>query len=356
MSDKIKLVKGIFFLFMIFVNFGPLFSQDVHFSQFDVAPSKINPAHTGNYTGDWRFINTYRTQWFVISKPYVTATISYDHHFYFHNDILSSGILFLSDRSGNLGLTTNQFYLNQAYQKNIGNHTTHIGFQLGYVWKKLSFKNLTYPEQFDMGTGYFSNQLPDSEPALDVSTSYWDVNTGIVWNRNYGKVRPEAGIALFHINYPNVLFGEDFTISTGADKNQKELQMRKVFHTKTEIIFNKTFSLIPCFGYMGQGSANEIIAGAIWKHNVQKENKPASNKLNSILAAVYMRNGFKRNFDAIILGTGINFDKMSVLLSYDCTLSKLSMAANTLGAFEISLIYTAISTRHSNRFVPDYRF
>jgi len=356
MNCKDICAKLVLALIFILIDCNILFAQDAHFSQFDASPNTMNPAHTGNYIGDWRFVNTYRSQWFAIPKPYMTITMAYDHQFYFHNDVLSSGIIFMGDRSGALGLTTNRFCITQAYQKKIGKHVTHLGFQLGYTRRRISAGNFTYPEQFDMSTGYFNSQLPSSEPAMDISASHWDVNTGILWNRNYGRIRPEIGIALYHINYPSVLFGEDFTSTSGAGKSEKEIQIRKVVHGKTECMINERYSLIPCFGYMGQGSANEVIAGAIWKHNIIKENSMEDNKINSILFSLYIRDGHKRNFDALIFGLGMNFRKSALRFSYDCTLSKLSVATSTLGAFELSFIYTAISTRHTNGFVPDFRF
>jgi len=38
-------------------------AQDIHFSQFQVAPMNYNPALAGQFDGDLRFIANQRTQW-----------------------------------------------------------------------------------------------------------------------------------------------------------------------------------------------------------------------------------------------------------------------------------------------------
>jgi len=40
-----------------------LHAQDIHYSQFDRSPLNINPALTGLFKGDLRFIGNYRSQW-----------------------------------------------------------------------------------------------------------------------------------------------------------------------------------------------------------------------------------------------------------------------------------------------------
>ena len=47
-------------------------AQDIHFSQFHAAPVLLNPALTGAFGGEARFIANYRSQWQEIPVPYVT--------------------------------------------------------------------------------------------------------------------------------------------------------------------------------------------------------------------------------------------------------------------------------------------
>ena len=53
-------------------------SQDIHFSQFNVAPMVYSPASTGLFDGDVRFIANQRSQWRAVTIPYNTIGASVD--------------------------------------------------------------------------------------------------------------------------------------------------------------------------------------------------------------------------------------------------------------------------------------
>jgi hypothetical protein len=64
-------------------------AQDVHFSQYYAAPLSMNAACTGFYSGDWRAMGIYRSQWKSVSVPYITQAFAFDHQWYIHTENLS---------------------------------------------------------------------------------------------------------------------------------------------------------------------------------------------------------------------------------------------------------------------------
>ena len=49
-------------LFAIFITgTSTLFAQDIHFSQFNQAPARLNPALTGAFKGSYRIAGIYRS-------------------------------------------------------------------------------------------------------------------------------------------------------------------------------------------------------------------------------------------------------------------------------------------------------
>ncbi|MBL7898554.1 MAG: type IX secretion system membrane protein PorP/SprF, partial [Crocinitomicaceae bacterium] len=53
------------------------FAQDIHFSQFDMAPLQQNPAMAGALYGVEANIN-YKDQWRTVGAPYKTFAFGYD--------------------------------------------------------------------------------------------------------------------------------------------------------------------------------------------------------------------------------------------------------------------------------------
>ena len=53
-------------------------AQDIHFTNFRMAPVSVNPAFTGSFKGTYRISSIYRDQWRSIgnSSPYTTPFIS----------------------------------------------------------------------------------------------------------------------------------------------------------------------------------------------------------------------------------------------------------------------------------------
>src|ERR1051325_1407398 len=145
--------------FVLSMQYFDAKTQDIHFSQFYATPLTLNPAYTGNFTGDWRLAGIYRDQWRAISPAMMTAAASFDKIFTVFNHDISAGAVLVHDRSGDAKLNVTKIFLSGAYHLKISKHTLSGGLQLGFVDKRIDNSALTFPEQFDESTGYFNSQL-----------------------------------------------------------------------------------------------------------------------------------------------------------------------------------------------------
>jgi len=316
------------------------FSQDIHFSQFYYSPLSLNPANTGHFEGDWRISNNYRTQWGSISIPYNTISIGFDKTFYFHSQKIGGGIFFVNDNSGNAHLSVNKIFLSGAYHNEYKGHNLHAGIQIGFVVKSFG-GDVTYPSQYDRGIGGFNNQLPNNETALNDNLSYPDINFGLMWSKRFGKIEPEAGYTVFHINNPK----ESFT----DVKNR--LPLRHVFHVGTKIDLNQKFFVKPRLLYMNHKRAGDMIIGANFGYNLPVNNY----KMESLFFGPHFRTILNKA-DALIFALGINFKNIDIGISYDVNISPLQVASSGAGALEFSLIYRSRSSVPNKVAIPCDRF
>ena len=133
---------------------------------------------------------------------------------------------------------------------------------------------------------------------------------------------------MHHINQP--------TISLMGDDGER-LYSRWSGHAGGQLPVNENFSLLPGVLVMQQGPAFETDFGM----NVRYSN----NDLNEVAmrAGLWGRLGNKLDkgiqMDAVTVAAMLEMNRWMLGLSYDITVSSLSIANNSRGAFEVSLTY-----------------
>jgi hypothetical protein len=65
-------------MILLFVFMPKLQAQDIHWSQFQSSPLNLNPALSGFFDGDYRFVLNHRNQWKSVTTPYNTFSGSID--------------------------------------------------------------------------------------------------------------------------------------------------------------------------------------------------------------------------------------------------------------------------------------
>lgn len=330
-----KLLHHFTFFFLslfLIVERRTLFAQDIHLLQFNSSPQNLNPAQTGLFNGDWRFVGNYRTQWAAIPVPYNTYSISTDTRLNtlpqsiankFPNGTPALGLIINSDQAGDSKLRTTQIYLSAAYIKKLTKDSTHfisLGIQPGISNKNFNTSALTFDSQYD-GTKYNSG-LSTGENFNNTSITYFDVGAGAAyyWQKTPRK-KVNIGFSAFHLNTPKQSFFNNTNVRLNVKTNISGI---------AEIPVTSRVSILPSFLYQHQGTFHETILGVFGKYYLAP--------INGMVTAVSLGTFF-RTKDAFVLLANMDYKNFNVGISYDINTSNLSVATNNRGAFELSVIY-----------------
>ena len=312
--------------------------QDIHFSQFNLAPLNLNPAMTGSFNGDYRIAGNHRNQWSSVTIPYRTFGLSLEK-----NKVLvepfSAGLQINQDRAGDSRFSTFQVNLSGSYLFKFKDtsHFLTTGVQIGITNRNLDYNPLSFDAQYN---GYqYDPTLPNLENFSRNSRTYPNLNFGIGHFFVKEKINIQSGLAIFNLTAPKQSFYND---------NNIRLDPRLVVHSKGVLKINNKFNLLPGLLWMKQGKHQELIL------NMETEYILANfmRTYRSIWAGLSYR-----NIDALFLTAGMNYDNWKIGLSYDINISKLVPASMLRGGFEIAIIYIIDKTPIEmiiHRICPDY--
>lgn len=316
-------------------------AQDVHFSMYDFAPLSLNAAETGYFEGDWRGVVNFREQWKSLGDPFQSVAASYDQNLYFLPGQFSAGFLFVSDRSGSIGLNHNRFLVSLAYKKETPTWDCSAGIQIGAVVKSFGLDGATFPEQYNDNIGSFDSSLPLSEQDLGNQTTYFDMNLGGLVVRKFATGKVKLGVSAHHLNAPDVSFFD----------NQDNLSPRTNAYIQVEKDLANSLFVRPMLLMSWHNKAQKVlIGGDVGLYT------PNSDFVQEIFLGVDVRDGFDRNGDACIASMGFAINDFRVGMAYDVNYSSLKNQTNNRGAIELSLIYISPSTAIKKITIPCDRY
>jgi len=334
-------MKNKYTFFVLFVLYSLLCTnteaQDVHFSQFWMAPLAQNPAAAGA-TKDMQAVINYKDQWSSVASPYKTYDISFDMRVNkknAKNGYLAVGAYIFNDKAGDGQIGTFQGNFALAYHVFLNKHNTlGAGIMGGFAQRSINFNSLEWANQYN-GAAYNSS-LPSKEPQVNNSITYPDASAGIIWtyNKKEGyisgndRLSADAGIAVYHLNTPAYSFYH----------TSEKLDMKFVVHGNALVgIKNSNISLVPGFLYYIQGSSQQLEIGSMVRYTISEESK-YTGFINSSAFSLGLH---YRNNDALIASMLYEKGPIAVGLSYDVNISGLKTASNGRGGFEISLRYVS---------------
>lgn len=317
------------------------FSQDIHFSQFNMNPVYLNPALTGNHACDWRFTANQRSQWRSVSRPYNTIAISAENREGWIIPGLYHAVNLFHDAAGDGNYRTLEFNLSTAYQIYLDNDSIHSvtpGLQMGVNHRNINFSLLSFDNQFN--GNYYDPTLPTQENFGASKRTGFNMALGAIY-----AFRPEyrkevvAGIGWFNIpTIKQSFYGDDLI----------KRDRRVVIHAKAQYPLNFEWDIMPALFMQFQGKYKEIIFGTNARYLI----KDRKGELLAPYAGVWFRNQ-----DAAYLTAGIEYNKWKAGVSYDINFSKLTPASNLRGGLEFSLQYILCVFKPKDiqhRICPDY--
>ena len=343
--------KYLFLIGNIIILESAVFSQDLHFSQYNENPSLVNPALTGaNYV--MRASVVYKDQWRSVTVPYKTYGASYEMKLKASNwdkvdpyktktfkrsfSRLAAGVSFYSDKAGDGNMGTNQVNFSLASFIKSGEHGSFaLGLQGGLVQKTVDYSKFVFSNQYN-GTGYDPN-LATGEHYGAQSFSYPDFAAGLNWH--YSKeessigenntLKGNIGFSMYHINKPK----QKFLLGTS-----EKLFSKYILHGQFLFgIPNSNVALDPSFMCQVQGPDKEILAGMMVKYYFRDDSKYTGYvKKNSIGFG-----GYYRVQDAVIVNLLLEFGQYAVGFSYDVNVSGLTKVSTLRGGPELTIRFNS---------------
>ncbi|MES2589789.1 MAG: PorP/SprF family type IX secretion system membrane protein [Bacteroidota bacterium] len=311
-----------YFIFFLFCFLGTiLLAQDVHWSQFNDNPLYVNPANSGNFKGNNRFIANYRDQWRSVTKPFQTFSFSYDSH-YKKNQNIGLGFLLLNDSDGDGKFKTFELQIMPSLRKFLTKDSAHqliSGIQLAFNHRQFTFPNFYFDEQYN-GINYDEN-LPITEELVTSKQNNLSLGAGLLYEyRINRKQNLQLGFSAFNLNQPNQgFYGETV-----------KRDIRLTFFSKIRFNLNQKLDLFPSLLCQIQGTYRELVFGTHLKYCLKNDLKA----YKAISAGIYYRKK-----DAYILNLALDINRWKLGFSYDINFSNLKPASASRGGFELSLKY-----------------
>ena len=325
------------------MKFIVVVSQDIHFSQFYMAPMIINPGLAGAEF-DTRAVLQYRDQWRSVSTPYTTFQGSYDMRFKTSSSqkgFFGAGVVLLGDVAGDSKMGTTLANLSGSYhvylQKNM---TLGVGVQGGAFQRSFDETSLKWGNQYE--SGQYNGSVLSNETLSDNGNRFVksDLSAGITFNYQKGNstissgdhFNVAAGVAFKHINNPSYTY----SIIQSDDRLYRKL----VSHVNIEYgIVNTNIILNPALLYMSQGPSQDVFGGLNVTYKLQDESKVTGLKKASSVTV----GGFYRNKDAFVTTFMVQYSKYSFGASYDINSSPLTKISRGRGAIEFFFRYVTPS-------------
>lgn len=308
------------------------YGQDIHFSQWSMAPLVQNPAMPGAIN-HFEAYGNYRTQWKSVSTPYKTFAASILSRINKGNSRKGhwgAGAMFYSDNAGDGNLKSVGGSASLVHHVKLSKYEKlGLGLSGGFGQRSVNYDQFQWGSQYN-GLNYDPN-APVGEYFPKNSFGFLDLSSGIVYsfNNTAGLINVTSnnfkqghiGLSVQHLNRPNYSF-----LETGD-----RLKMKWTLHGEMLLSIKHTpLALQPGFQMYQQGTSREIIAGSLIRLELLPDSKYTGfYKGGGIFGGVYYRVN-----DALIFSGMLQLGQYTFGFSYDMNTSKLVAASGGRGAME----------------------
>jgi type IX secretion system PorP/SprF family membrane protein len=336
-------------IFLFVFSFGLLINvsaQDFHYSMFTMSPLTLNPALTGNFTGDLRIVNNYRMQWGSIAKPFTTYSFGGDMPLARRDkrkaspDFFAVGINVNVDKAGSTSLVNNQFSATGSYNKSldgVGATFFSIGFQAALDQRSINLGATSWDMQFD-GLNYDPSLASGESSLPNDHYLFGDYTAGVAISSVANeRFKMSGGASVGHLGRPQIQF------LGGKDK----LFMKFGLHYSAQVALgqNSNAWLLPQVQFVQQGPARLINMGLGMKFKMQER----SHYTNYQNDRAFSIGGMYRLGDAFSVYARVDIGPIGAAFNYDINVSQLTTASQGKGALEFMLIYTGIYSGKNTR-------
>ncbi|NND32915.1 MAG: PorP/SprF family type IX secretion system membrane protein [Saprospiraceae bacterium] len=326
---RVNTLIVIAFLFLV----PNLSGQDIHLSHIHASPTYINPAMTGLFNGDLRFIANYRSQWNTFTNGFNTflgsADMKLNQGFGLQDDV-AAGFQVTSDKAGDLNFSTSSANFTLSYLKalnGIGDHFVTFGISNGIVQNRLDLSNLRV---FDDDPYLTSTEFSPQR-------TYYDLSAGAAW---FAPLRRQdflyLGGSIFHLNQALVSFKR----GDQAPDPGSNLIPRYILHGGASIRVSQNATLKPSFIFFDQHPHREFNFGSFVK--ITRETRSYLRPEYAFYAGFWFRWSIKDgefNRDALIASLRYDLRNTVFSFSFDLNISPLAKASKGFGGPELSIMH-----------------
>lgn len=302
-------------------------AQDLNFSQFYEQPLLRNPALSGLFKGDLRVSGAFRDQWGSITVPFRTTSMSMEYKMQANSaeDVITIGTQLAVDAAGDIRLKRTSFLPSLNFHKSLSgerNEYLSLAFMGGLVSSQFDASKMKLGDQFRNGSYDPSN--PTAQQVVAGGYQYWDAAAGLCYSNslnNGGNFYVAAGI--HHFTRPKIS-------STTTNNEVSFLYPRLTANIGINTPISDQARITLFADYYKQGANQQILGGAMFGLDLSRE----GDEPYAIYAGSFLRVG-----DALIPMLKMDMQAVSIGLSYDVNISRLKVASNWRGGFELSMVY-----------------
>jgi type IX secretion system PorP/SprF family membrane protein len=326
------------FLFVFILFASSVKAQDIHFSQFFLAPMNMSPAYMGIISHSEANLN-YKTQWRSVTVPFKTFGASVSSRVFNkrsksgQRSFDAAGIGFFNDVAGDGSFGSLIVSGNFAHHFQLSK-TISLGAGLMAGMGQRSVDQTKFQTGAQYSLGAYQPALSNGENFVNQRKLFFDGGAGIVIHRQDVKSRNRPqhdqslrftlGITAFHINQPQISF-----LGSG-----EKLAIRYLTFGMAEFpLGTSSVSLVPAYQLSFQGPSTEFVFGGLVRYSI-KNGTAFTGFSQSKAIALGVFNRFK---DAISVSALLEFDRYGLGLCYDINTSSLTLASQGRGGLEISI-------------------
>lgn len=305
---------------LFFLTFSQ--AQDIHFTQFNMSPLTLNPAHTGAFYGSFRIGAIYRTQYFNVPDfaAFKTPNLLIDAPIikgFRDKDWVGVGLNIFQDEAGDLELTVGAFMGSVAYHFALdkeGQSVLTLGVQAGFMSR--SFANSMAAQ----------TEVMETLPTDSDTRNFFNLNSGLMLRTPLTQMSLlEVGVAGFNLTQPdNVL----------SNSTTSKYQFRLDAHARLKNYLTETFTLTPTLLYKNMGQASQFAAQVMAGLEIDPE------KQIDINAGLGYRFA---NLSSLELLFGLDWGDFKAGVGYDLGLTSYATGGGPTrpGAVEFAVSYIA---------------
>lgn len=343
--------------FVGLISFTANAQLDIHFSQFYMSPTNLNPAMTGVMNCNIRLTANYRNQWASVTgfeNSFNTYSASYDQRIPVGRyDYFGVGLTLWGDVSGTSRFTTNTAKLSGSYAKRMGgyrneSHYLVVGADAGVSQRSIDFLALRWGTQHN-GEGGF-DPTADSQETGNFDRDnfvFADLSAGLMWfsvldeNNSFF-----IGGAYSHLNRANISFN---------GQGEETLFTKITIHAGGEFSgAGSRIAIVPNIVTFFQGPSWQVVPGTALRFRLGNSRRYYQAFQIGAWARITHRLDDQTHMDALILTTRFEYEDFGIGFSYDLNTSSLNEASNFNGAFEFSVNYRICGPEKRNVYCPNF--